>query len=114
MLFWKYPPKECRTPKQERRARIRYGVALLYYFNLIFIENVLCCALFYIYHEQMITSEGQHTLGLNEVLWTFFIALMLEIFGFVFGCLYYFCICKIDTEHCILNQPVMIETALQK
>ena len=36
-----------------------------------------------------------------------------SITGLVLGCLYYFCICKIDSEHCNLNQPKFIFTALK-
>ena len=109
-----YPIKECHTPKRQRRARTKYGFALFYYFSLIFIENLLCSVVFYLYRQRMITSEEHHTLGFNEVWWTFSIAWMSGTFGLVVGCLYYFCICKIDTENCNLNQPVMVYTALQK
>ena len=85
----------------------------IYYFCIVFAENILLTLYFY-FTRQRLVRENQHTLTFTQVWWTFAVLWMMKVAGFALGCLYYFCVCKIDTPMCNLNQPVMVERGLQK
>jgi len=104
---------EGSTAKRKRRVKANYGYALFYYFCMIFLENLVCSVYFYLYRQQIMGDDQRRTLSFMHVWYTFSIAWVSGTLGLVLGCLYYFCICKIDTEHCNLNQPTFIFTALK-
>ena len=123
------------STKRERRRTTNYGTALIYYFLVVFGENILLTLYFYFLRQELVRSREQGRLLLtlnkvdfvwireflyylvltfNEVWWTFALTWVLKVVGFCLGVLYYFCICKIDTPNCQLNQPVIILRAMQK
>jgi len=101
------------STKRERRRTTNYGTALIYYFLVVFGENILLTLYFYFLRQELVRSREQ-VLTFNEVWWTFALTWVLKVVGFCLGVLYYFCICKIDTPNCQLNQPVIILRAMQK